>query len=316
MTPHPTPERTTLALFSKRHDLSFLKPLLEAADPALDIVIWPDPRCQDAEVAVGWEVPDNMYAQMPRLRLVHSIAAGVDNVIAGQSLGNARVCRVVDPSLAEGMLQFVLWAVLYYHRHIDAAFANQRLHKWERPRQVPASGCRVGLMGLGELGGRIAAMLPTLGYAVNGWARTAREIEHVTTYSGEQGLAPFLATTDVLVCLLPLTDATRGILGRRVFDALPRGAALVHCGRGEHLVEPDLIDALGSGQLRGALVDVFEKEPLPPDNPLWSTPGVVLTPHMASMASFDTVAAQIALNVGQLRRSQPLFNAVDLAHGY
>lgn len=316
MTPHPTPQRTTLALFSKRHDLSFLKPLLEAADPTLDIVVWPDPRCKDAEVAVGWEAPDNMYAQMPRLRLVHSIAAGVDNVIVGLPPGQARVCRVVDPLLAEGMLQFVLWAVLYYHRGIDTAFANQPQHKWERPRQVPASACRVGLMGLGKLGGRIVAMLPTLGYAVNGWARSAREIEHVTTYSGEEGLLPFLAHTDVLVCLLPLTESTRGILGRRVFDALPRGAALVHCGRGEHLVVPELIAALATGQLRGAVIDVFENEPLAADSPLWSTSGVVVTPHMASMASFDTVAAQIARNVGQLRTSQPLFNAVDLARGY
>lgn len=309
-------DKTTLALFSKDFDLSFIRPMLEAADPSLDVVLWPDPRFREAEVAAGWIAPPGMYDQMPRLKLVHSIAAGVDNITAGHDLQGASVCRVVDPMLAEGMLQFVLWAVLYYHRRIDAAFANQARREWARPAQTPASSCRVGLMGLGEMGGRIAAVLPTLGYSVSGWSRTPRQIENVATYSGEAGLAPFLAATDVLVCLLPLTDATRGILGRRVFNALPEGAALVHCGRGEHLVEQDLLDAVGSGQLRGAVIDVFENEPLPADHPLWSTPGIVVTPHMATMAAFDVVIEQIVRNVRQMRAGQPYFNAVDLSRGY
>lgn len=310
------PDKTTLALFSRRHDLSFLTPLLQAADPALDIVQWPDPRCREAEVAVGWEAPPGLYEQMPRLRLVHSIAAGVDNIIAGQDLRGAAVCRVVDPMLAEGMLQFVLWAVLHFHRRFDAALANQARRHWARPPQTPASRCRVGLMGLGEMGGRIAAVLPTLGYTVNGWSRTPRRIDRVNTFSGDEGLTPFLDATDVLVCLLPLTAATRGILDRRLFEQLPPGAALVHVGRGEHLVEQDLADAVAGGRLRGAVIDVFGTEPLPPEHPFWTMPGIVVTPHMASMASHETVAAQIARNVARLRAGRPLFNTVDIALGY
>ena len=308
--------RTTLALFSRRHDLSFLKPMLEAADPALDIVLWPDPRYREAEVAVGWEVPPGLYDDMHKLRLVHSIAAGVDNITAGQDLHGAAVCRVVDPLLAEGMLQFVLWAVLHYHRKLDVALANHARAVWDRPLQTPASGCRVGLMGLGEMGGRIAAVLPTLGYTVNGWSRTPRQLERVNTFSGAEGLAPFLACTDVLVCLLPLTGATRGILDQRLFAQLPPGAALVHCGRGEHLVEQDLVDAVTRGHLRGAVVDVFEQEPLPATHAFWTTPGIVVTPHMATMASFASVVGQIAANIARLRAGQALQNTVDLARGY
>ena len=306
----------TVALLSQSADLDFLRPLLEAADPSLDIRTWPDPRCLEAEVAVCWQTPPGLYAQMPRLKLVHSIAAGVDNVVAGQAMRDLPVCRVVDPMLAEGMLQFVLWSVLYFHRRFDAALASQRRMEWKRPQQTPASTCRIGLMGLGELGGHIAARLPSLGYSVSGWSRTPREMPGVTLFSGEAGYDAFLAQTDVLVCLLPLTAQTRGILGRRTFDALPQGSALIHCGRGEHLVENDLLAALESGRLRGAVVDVFAQEPLPPDHPLWSAPGVVVTPHMATMATFDVVAQQIARNVAQWRAGRPLFNQVDTARGY
>ncbi len=313
---------TTVALLSRSANLDFLRPLLLAADPTLDIRTWPDPACLEAEVAVCWQTPAGLYAQMPNLKLVHSIAAGVDNVIAEQDLRDLPVCRVVDPMLAEGMLQFVLWGVLYFHRKLDAAMASQRANEWKRPLQTPASSCRVGLMGLGELGGLIASRLPALGYTVNGWSRTPRDAAGVNMFSGptdgdgDRGYDAFLAQTDVLVCLLPLTEQTRGILGRRTFDALPKGATLIHCGRGEHLVEGDLITALDSGQLRGAIVDVFEQEPLPPEHPLWSTPGVVVTPHMATMATFDVVARQVARNIGQLRSGAPFFNAVDTARGY
>jgi len=307
---------TTVALLSQSADLDFLRPLLQAVDPTLDVRTWPDPRCLEAEVAVCWQTPPGLYAQMPRLKLVHSIAAGVDNVVAGQELRDLPVCRVVDPMLAEGMLQFVLWSVLYFHRQLDAALASQRSKVWKRPPQTPAAACRVGLMGLGELGGHIAARLPSLGYSVSGWSRTPREMPGVTLFSGEAGYNAFLAQTDVLVCLLPLTAHTRGILGRRTFDALPRGSALIHCGRGEHLVENDLLAALGSGQLRGAVVDVFAQEPLPPEHPLWSTPGMVVTPHMATMATFDVVVQQVARNVAQWRADRPLFNQVDTARGY
>ncbi|MGJ7486021.1 2-hydroxyacid dehydrogenase [Variovorax sp. LT2P21] len=307
---------TVVALLSHTAKLDFLRPMLVAANPSLDVVTWPDPRCFDAEVAVCWNSPPGVYAKMPRLRLVHSIAAGVDNVVAEQDVSALPVCRVVDPMLAEGMLQFVLWGVLHFHRKLDQAMASQRIQQWKRPLQTPASSCRVGLMGMGELGGHIASRLPLLGYPVSGWARTPREIPDVTMFSGDAGYLDFLAQTDVLVCLLPLTAQTRGILGERTFSALPKGAALIHVGRGEHLVEDDLVAALGSGQLRGAIVDVYEKEPLPADHPLWTTPGLVVTPHMATMATYDVVVQQVVRNIAQMHEGAPYINQVDMARGY
>lgn len=307
---------TRVALISQSAKLDYFAPLLREAAPELEPVVWPDPAFREAEVAMCWNAPAGVYAQMPRLRLVHSIAAGVDNVVAGQDLRGLPVCRVVDPRLAEGMVQYVLWSVLHFHRRLDLAQANQRARIWQRPPLQPASDCRVGLMGLGQLGTPIARALLGLGYAVNGWSRSARALDGLTLYQGAEALPDFLAATDVLVCVLPLTASTRGILNRDTFAALPRGAAVVNCGRGEHLAVPDLLAALDSGQLRGAVLDVFAHEPLPADDPLWATPGVVVTPHMATMASSTVVAQQVAQNVRRLVAGEPLVNQVDSSRGY
>lgn len=201
-----------ISLISRSIDMGFLEPLLRAADPSVNVVTWPDPRSLQAEVAVCWDPPRGIFGEMPNLQMVHSIAAGVDNVVSEQDLRGLPVCRVVDPMLAEGMWQFVLWGVLYYHRKLDYAMASQRAHEWSRPLQTPSSATCVGVMGLGELGGLVASRLPALGYRVNGWASSPRKLAGVTVYSGETGLADFLAATDILVCLLPLTPQTRGIL--------------------------------------------------------------------------------------------------------
>ena len=307
---------TRVALISQSANLAYFGPLLQAAAPELDVVVWPDPAFREAEVAMCWNAPPGVYAEMPKLQLVHSIAAGVDNVVAGQDLRSLPVCRVVDPKLAEGMVQYVLWSVLYFHRSLDVAFANQRKAVWKRPVQTPASQCRVGVMGLGKLGGAIVRQLVALGYTVNGWSRSAHAVDGMAMFTGPAAFDDFLAVTDVLICVLPLTDATRGILGRRTFDRLPRGAAIVNCGRGEHLVANDLLGALDSGQLRGAVLDVFAPEPLPADDPLWRAPGVVVTPHMATMATYDVVVQQVVRNIAQMHEGAPYFNQVDMARGY
>ncbi|WP_326539780.1 2-hydroxyacid dehydrogenase [Pseudorhodoferax sp.] len=307
---------TTVALISHVFDMSVMAAPLRAADPTLDLAVWPDPRCLQAEVAVCWAPPPGTYARMPKLRLVHGVAAGVDNLLQGQDLGGTPLCRVVDPGLAAGMEEFVRWGVTLYHREIDLALANQRDRRWLRPVQRPAAEFRVGVMGLGELGGRIATLLLQAGYDVAGWSRSEKALPGVRTFAGDAELAAFAARCDALVVLLPLTAATRGILDRRLFDALPDRAALIHVGRGEHLVPADLIAALASGRLRGALIDVFASEPLPPDDPLWATPGVIVTPHMASMASFVTVGRQVAENIRRLQAGEPLLNVVDVARGY
>lgn len=307
---------TTIALFSQSADLGFLVPLLEAAAPALDVAVWPDPRCARAEVAVGWDAPPGLYAQMPRLRLVHSLAAGVDNLLAGQDIRDISVCRVVDPLLAQGMVEYVLWGVLHFHRRFDAALRQQQARCWMRPEQTPARDFHIGILGLGELGRSVAVALADLGYPVSGWSRSARDVRGVRAYAGPEGLSELLGKSNLLVCLLPLTELTRGILNRDLFAQLPQGAALIQCGRGEQLVEDDLRDALNTGHLRGALLDVFEHEPLAPEHPLWTTPGVIVTPHMATMASTDAVIRQVLENIARMHRGESLLNRIDVRRGY
>lgn len=307
---------TTIALLSKSYDMSHLVDSIRRAAPAFNVVMHGEPGAAGAEVAACWDPPHGALAAMPNLRLVHSIAAGVDNILADATLPALPLCRVVDPQHARGMSEFVTWGVLHFHRRLDLAMRNQQVARWFRPEQAHPSQCTVGIMGLGEIGGRVAVDLQQRGYAVRGWARQPRALPGVELFEADDGLHPFLAGTDILVCLLPLTDETRGILNATTFSRLKPGAKLIHVGRGEHLVVADLAAALERGQLGGALVDVFPVEPLPADDPLWHAPNLIVTPHMASVATSDTIGLQIAQNVQRLLDGEPLCNVVDVARGY
>lgn len=307
---------TKLVLMSRDYDMSHLIPSILRAAPELDVVMHDTPHAADAEVAVCWNPPAGALAAMPRLRLVHSIAAGVDNILADPGLPQVPLCRVVDPQHARGMSEFVTWGVLHYHRQLDQVMANQRNERWLRYEQRDPSQCAVGIMGLGEIGSRVSTDLRRFGFAIRGWARSMRDLPDVETFAGAQGLKPFLEGTDILVCLLPLTDETRGLLNAQTFRQLRPGAKLIHVGRGEHLVPADLIAALGAGHLGGAIVDVFPTEPLPVDHPLWRAPNLIVTPHMASVASSETIGIQVAHNARRLARGEPLRNLVDVSRGY
>ena len=312
----------TLLLCSATDDLSDLHPLFcqEAARrmPGLQVRLWPDmPDPAEVEAVAGWYPPAGLMQSLPNLRLASSIAAGVDHVLGpAQPRPEVPVCRIVDPGLAAGMAEYVLWSVLYYHRALDQAAQQQAQRLWKMPVQKAAHQTHVGLMGLGALGSHLARVLQAHGFTVSGWSRSAHAIDGVATYAGPDALGTFLQAPDVLVCLLPLTDATRGLLNRRLFANTKPGAALVHCGRGEHLVVDDLLQALDQGQLRGAVLDVFAQEPLPAASPLWAHPRVVVTPHMASGAQPAVIVGQILDNLQRVRSGQPALNTVDRSAGY
>jgi glyoxylate/hydroxypyruvate reductase A len=254
--------------------------------PDVQVRLWPDvPDPADVVALAAWFPPPGLVERLPNLRLVCSIAAGVEHVLQRLPAPiTLPVTRIVDPGLATGMAEYVLWAALYYHRALDRAMQQQVQRVWQMPVQKTAAQTHVGVMGLGVLGGHMAQMLRAQGFVVSGWSRSAHAIDGVATYAGPQGMDAFLQAPDILVCLLPLTAETRFILGKELFGRLKPGAALVHCGRGEHLVVEDLLQALDQGTLRGAVVDVFAQEPLPAASPLWAHPRVVVTPHMASGA--------------------------------
>ena len=308
---------TTVVLLSK--DPGLLVQLQQAFAehaPEFRAVLADDPAAEQAIVAACWYPPAGSLGRLPDLRLVHSVAAGVDHLRTDPSAADLPVCRVVDPDHRRGMIEYVRWTVLHYHRDFDRAIHQQRQGQWLRHPQRTAGQFKVGVMGLGSLGAAIAADLAGAGYAVRGWARSERQLAGIACHHGPEQFDDFLQDLDLLVNLLPLTDATHGILDRDTFARLARGAAVVNGGRGQHLVIDDLQTALATGQLRGAVLDVFEQEPLPSDHSLWQMPGVVVTPHMASAASHPCIVRQVAENTRRLLAGEVLNHRVDPSLGY
>ena len=283
----------------------------------LDFRVWPeigDPA--DIEVALVWRPPPGLLASLPNLRAIFALSAGIEALLEDPTLPDVPLCRMVDESLVVTMREFVLAAVLFYHRDLDLYEERQRRALWEMAPPRPAAATRVGVMGLGALGRPVAEALRDLGFTVRGWSRTAKEIPGVACFAGRAALRDLAAACDVLVNLLPLTRETEGILNRELFAALPRGAVVVNVGRGRHLVEEDLIEAVDSGHLRGALLDVFREEPLPGDHPLWRRPRIRITPHVAAYTLPETAAEVVAENLRRLREGRPLLHEVDRVRGY
>lgn len=288
------------------------------ADPSLDVRVWPDVGdARDIEVAFAWKPPPGELARYPGLRVVYALGAGVDGLLADPAFPtHVPLVRMVDADLGRLMTEYVLGAVLRHHCEFDHYAVLQRQGAWERRARPFLADRTVGVMGLGELGGRAAAALAATGFSVRGWASRPRDIPAVRAFHGNAALGEFLGGCEILVCLLPLTADTRGILCASTFSALPRGAALVHVARGAHLVEADLIGALDAGQLRGATIDVFEREPLPADHPFRADPRILVTPHVASITSRASAARTVAANLRAWRNGQPLRDQVDPRRGY
>jgi glyoxylate/hydroxypyruvate reductase A len=285
--------------------------------PELDFRVWPaigDPA--EIDMALVWLPPKGLLQGLPNLKAIFSLAAGVDAMLAQDDLPDVPLCRLIDPSLTRTMAEFVLANVLYYHRDLDRFARQQAAASWDLVLPTAAAARTVGVMGLGELGSATAALLQAHGFRVQGWSRSPRQLDGITTYAGEAGFRPFLEGSDFLVCLLPLTAETAGMLDARVFAHLPEGAVLIQVGRGRQLVPADLIAALDSGRLRGALLDVTPEEPLPPESPLWRHPGIRITPHAASYALPETAAETVAANIRRLAKGLPLEAVVDRDRGY
>ncbi|MCQ8278849.1 glyoxylate/hydroxypyruvate reductase A [Acetobacteraceae bacterium KSS8] len=284
--------------------------------PDLPFRLWPDPKMAETRFLAAWTIPDALPQLMPGLEVLFSIGAGIDQLGLAAVPPSIRVVRMIEPGLVAGMVEYVAWAVLSQHRELFRYEADQRAGLWNpAPNRAPGE-CRVGIMGTGTLGGACLRHLAALGFACRSWSRRPSEIEGVQGFSGPEDLDAFLAGTDILVCLLPLTDDTRHILDRRCFSRLPAGACVVNCGRGGHLVARDLIDALDSGQLSQAVLDVTEPEPLPPGHPFWRHPRIRLTPHIASDSQPQSGADAVIENIRRYESGQPMIGEVDRRLGY
>ena len=300
------------------YPLELWTPHLKRLRPDLDIRTEDDLGAPDSiHYCIAWKPKPGSLAALPALKVVFSMGAGVDAIVADPTYPQSvPLSRVVDPTLSQSMTEYVVLNVLYWHRRMHDLGALQRLSKWRQIASPRAEYVRVGILGFGMLGQAAASALKALNYQLSGWSQTPRQIEGVASFHGSQGLAPFLAQTDILVCLLPLTPPTRGILDARLFAALPAGACLINAARGGHLVEQDLLAALDAGHLRGATLDVFTQEPLPSDNPLWSHPKVVVTPHAAAATDPAAFMAHVARTIARVDDGLSPENLVDFSRGY
>ena len=294
------------------------KPQLTRLMPELDVRLWPRIGDRaDIDYALVWRPEPGLLASLPNLKLILSLGAGVDHILCDPQLPrHVPIVRLVDPYLTDAMSEFVVLQVLRLHRQDLDYQSQQHAGIWHELPQKNAGECKVGILGFGEIGQDAGRKLAALGFPVSGWGRRERILADFPTYAGPEGLFQLLPRSEILVCLLPLTRETEGILCARTFAALPSGAGLVTAGRGGHLVEEDLIPALDRGQLSAAALDVFQQEPLPPAHPFWHHPRILVTPHIAGITNPTTAAPIILDNIRRCEEGRPLLNQVDPAQGY
>jgi glyoxylate/hydroxypyruvate reductase A len=290
---------------------------LRALDPALSFRVWPDWGNPDAIdfIIVSGSIPGDLSV-FHNAKAIQSTWAGVNALLRGKFPEGVPIARMVDRGLSANMVEYLVFYTLDALRHGRQLRAGQRDGKWLELPLLWARDFPVGILGLGTLGQDTAAKLRRLGFPVSGWSRTPKTVAGVKSFAGAAQLADFLQSLRLLICLLPLTDETEGILNASLFAGLPDGAILINAGRGGHTNEADLIAALDSGKLTYAVLDVFREEPLPLDHMFWRRRDIVITPHVASITRAGTGAEDILENYRRALAGRPLLNAVDPARGY
>lgn len=311
---------TTLIIGSSRAE-SFANAAREA-DAAFDIRLFPDVgNSGGIRYALAWGPPPGELAKLPNLELIVSVGAGVDHLLKDPTLPDVPVVRFVDTDLTGRMVSYVAANVLYHHRRMIELREQQQAHVWEYMAEPAAHELTVGFMGFGVLGQACAKGLTALGYNIAAWTRGPKSIDGVACFNGTAGLDAFLASTDILVVLLPFTPDTKGIISRSLLSKLRRpkvlpGPVLINAGRGGLQFEEDILASLDSGELYAASLDVFSTEPLPATHPVWAHKRILLTPHIAAESDPRAIARYLIAQVGRQQRGEPLPNLVDRVKGY
>lgn len=313
----------TLLLAMSNWNVEEWRDRFQALLPDFEIVALGEPFDRRAvHYAAAWKQPEGSLAGLPNLAAIFSLGAGVDHILKDPKLPDVPIARIVDPDLTTRMSEYVVLHCLSYLRQQRRYDSQQRLKVWDDDRHQPAAASvRVGVLGVGELGLDALRKLKLMGFDVAGWSRNPKTIEGLATYAGADGLTAFLARTDILVCLLPLTETTRGLIDAALLGKLAQngrlgGPMLINAARGGLQVEADILAALDAGTLLGATLDVFATEPLPADSPLWLHPRVTVTPHNAAMSEPEACATLIARQIRRLQAGEDLAHVVDRRLGY
>lgn len=294
------------------------KQALHTLNPTLDIRVWPDiGNADDIDFALAWQPFHGALKQFKHLKAIHSLGAGVDHIFTDPDLNpHVPIVRIMDTYMASDIVQYVAAYVLHHVKRVTHWADKQKQKTWFKQPPFSFAEKNIGIMGLGYLGGKAATLLNQFDLNILGWSQSQKSLPDITQFVGDEQLPAFLAATDILICMLPLTAKTENILNLQTFSQLRHGAYIINVGRGQHLVEEDLLTALASGQLQGACLDVFRQEPLPVDHPFWTHPRIIVTPHIASVTNPTTAAPQVYENYLRAQSGQALLNQVDFYKRY
>jgi glyoxylate/hydroxypyruvate reductase len=306
-----------LLLYSAGNNTSDWIEALSRAMPEASIGTWPDDATRAIDYALVWKPPPELLARLDRAKAIFNLGAGVDGLRSlPRALDRVPLIRLEDAGMAEQMAEYVVHTVLRRYREFDAYAQSQRDAAWQPRRRLDKSKFRVGILGVGVLGSAVAATLAALGFPIDGWSRARKQISGVRSFAGTAELREFLGRCSVLVCMLPLTAETRGILNAATLSHLPKGSYVVNVARGGLVVEDDLLALVDAGALAGATLDVFHDEPLPASHPFWHHPRITVTPHVSAVTQIHESVAQIDSKIRRLEAGLPVSGIVDRSRFY
>ncbi len=282
------------------------------------IEVYPNVKDNEAvDYVICWKPKENIFKQYPNIKIIQSVGASIEHITKSQTINSESIItRIVDEKLSNDMWEFLITIVLSELKNIRIYLTQKTEKIWQQHDYKSINNTTVSILGLGSIGGYVAEKFAQIGFNVKGWSNSKKQISNVASYHGENEFNSFIENSDFLINLLPLTDKTKGILNKNTFQKLTKEAFLINVGRGEHLIDADLINALDTSLLSGAMLDVFREEPLPKEHLFWNHPKIQMTPHIASLTNVETATDQIVENYRRYLKKEELLNIVSLEKGY
>ncbi|WP_300022653.1 glyoxylate/hydroxypyruvate reductase A [uncultured Maribacter sp.] len=304
-------------IFENKNPIPWKKALKKRL-PNTTIEIYPNVKNKEAvDFVICWKPIKNVFEQFPNIKIIQSVGASIQHITASQTINDKSIItRIVDEKLSNDMWEFLLTIVLSELKNIKTYKEQEAKNTWKQHNYKTVDETTISILGLGKIGGYVAEKFAQFGFNVKGWSNSKKQIPNVKSYNGESEFNNFLKNSNFLINLLPLTDKTKGILNKNTFQKLSKNSFLINVGRGEHLVDADLIYKLDDSTLSGAFLDVFTNEPLPREHPFWKHPKIQITPHIASLTNVETATEQILENYRLFLKNEELINVVSLKKGY